>query len=186
MKTLKTIVLVIGGLLVSFCLLVTLIFLVVFKDADSTGVITEDSMYPTMKTGSIFFADKEAYKNKFPQRGDIVVLKFNKQLESLRKTQEDRIVKRIIGLPSEEIVLENGQIFIDGEVLIESYLKNANSTLAGDFLLEGVEVKIPPESYFVMGDNRENSFDSRDWGFVQKDDITAKVESCLARCQLSN
>ncbi len=104
------------------------------------------SMEPTLYTDERMLVTKFTYYFDSPQRGDIVVTKF----------PEDRrnFVKRIIGLPGETISISDGKLYIDGVVLDEPYIKE---TLLWDY----DEITINQDSYVVMGDNRNNSRDSR-------------------------
>lgn len=96
-------------------------------------------------------------------RGDIVLVRAESIL-------------RIIGLPGEEIMIKNGSIYINEVKLNEAYLQKGIKTAAGNFLKEGIPAKIPAEEYIVLGDNRKNSQDSRDIGFIKTSDITGIVK----------
>ena len=96
-----------------------------------------------------------------PQRGDIVIL------HPRQRDQRD-LVKRIIGVPGDVLEIRNGTVYIDGRALIEPYV---NGSWRGDLQ----PVQIPSHEYFVMGDNRNESLDSRSFGLVQEDDIIGKA-----------
>ena len=105
-----------------------------------------------------------AYLNSEPKRGDIVIFKFPDNEKVL-------YIKRIIGMPGEELAVRDGHVYIDGEVLDEPYL---NVVTAGDF----GPYEIPEGAYFMMGDNRNDSADSRYWKntFLYRDGIVGKAE----------
>ncbi|MBH75063.1 MAG: signal peptidase I [Dehalococcoidia bacterium] len=96
-----------------------------------------------------------------PKRGEIIVFEYH--LEPGRD-----FVKRVIGLPGETVAIEAGSILIDGDVLEEPYLENKGQHYMSPIL-------VPEGSYFVVGDNRENSSDSRFWGPVHMANIVGKV-----------
>ncbi|MBI4029025.1 MAG: signal peptidase I [Candidatus Blackburnbacteria bacterium] len=127
------------------------------------------SMAPTLKDGQRFFVNKIAYKNDLPQRGDIVVFK-NPQ------NPDKELVKRITGLPNEQIKIQNGQVYINDGLYREFYLMNGDGapTYPGKFLEENKTFSIPADQYFVMGDDREHSLDSRDFGLVPKTNIVGQ------------
>jgi signal peptidase I len=106
-----------------------------------------------------------AFAPRLPSgRGDIVGFKYPKD-------ESKSFVQRIIALPGERIESRAGVIVIDGQPLVESYVAEANRTTDS----WGPRT-LPSDQYFVMGDNRRNSSDSRTWGFVRRDAIWAKVE----------
>lgn len=109
-------------------------------------------MEPTLKNGDRIFVDKNVSNLK---RGDIVVFYYP-------KNHNQSFVKRIIGLPSETVEIRAGQVFINGKALEEPYLSSEHNKL---------QTNLPPTlisegQYFVLGDNRDNSYDSRNWGTV--------------------
>lgn len=108
------------------------------------------------------------------QRGDIVAFetKVTKEISKKIYGKESGYVKRIIGLPNETIRLFKGQVYINGKVLEEPYIANFGSTYGKSFLDDCEELTIPDSKYFVMGDNRKSSIDSRaEIGFVDESEI---------------
>jgi signal peptidase I len=106
-----------------------------------------------------------AYLFHLPRRGDIVVFEYP------RDTSRDYI-KRVIGLPGETIDVRNGQVYVDGVPLEEPYLPESTVTRKGSVSLP---MKVPHNAVFVMGDNRENSSDSRNWGPLPLERIVGKA-----------
>jgi signal peptidase I len=129
-------------------------------------IVKGESMYPNFESGDYLIVDEISYRFAEPQRGDVIVFNFPKDT-----TQ--RFIKRVIGLPGETVNITNGQVHItkDGNeiVLDEKYLPS-NLKTYGD-----VNVVLGADEFFVLGDNREYSYDSRAWGVVPKKDIIGKA-----------
>ena len=131
--------------------------------------IPSGSMIPTLEGGDRVLVAKFWYSFTEPKRGQLFVFKY--PVDPKRD-----FVKRIIGLPGETIEIRNGTVFINDQALREEYVKNHDtfSLTAGPIFPES-PVKIPPNMYFAMGDNRPNSQDSRFWGFVPEQNIRGPV-----------
>ena len=125
-------------------------------------------MEPNFQDGEFLLSDKVTYRFSQPKRGDVIVFE-------APGTNNEEFIKRIIGLSGENISIENKKIIINGSVLKEDYLPDIFSTEGGIFLKNGQTVTIPENHFFVMGDNRSASSDSRIWGFVSKDKITGRA-----------
>lgn len=133
------------------------------------------SMNPNFATNQLLFVNK-LYATPLGQtigmnyqRGDVVVFKFPQQ-------GNKEVVKRVIGLPGEQIRLEDGIFYINGTRLTEKFATVEDVTKQHDFLIDGGPSKtIPPNNYFLVGDNREESADSRKFGFIPKELIIGKV-----------
>ncbi len=125
------------------------------------------SMYPTFEDGEYLIANKINYKFSDPQRGDVVIFRHN-------ATQD--YIKRIIGMPGETISLRNGKILVDDQPLDESYYLDASIyTNGGSVLSEGEDYVVPEDRFFVMGDNRQHSSDSRVFGAIMESDIKGRA-----------
>lgn len=139
---------------------------VVFANA----VVPTGSMLNTIHEGDRIIASRLAYINEDPQRYDVIIFKY--------PDDETQIyVKRVIGLPGETVQVVNGVVYVtktDGETiqLDDSFV--TNGTPEGDF----GPFEVPADSYFMMGDNRNSSWDSRFWNnkFVNKEKILGKVK----------
>lgn len=125
------------------------------------------SMYPNFNDGDYIITDKLTPKFHEYSKGEIIVFK--------KKDRHDDFIKRIIGLPGDKIRVSDGKVYINNQALVEPYLKNGPYTSAGLFAEENQEVIVPENSYFVLGDNRNVSSDSREWGFVERDEIKGEV-----------
>lgn len=144
------------------------IFLFVYLLVLQPHKINGNSMEPNFHDGQYLLTDKLTYRFREPQRGDVVVFEppVNK---------EEEYIKRIIGLPGEAISVKDGHFYINGVSLSEDYIPADIYTKGKSFLPNNSEKIIPQGSYFVSGDNREYSSDSRYWGFITKDKITGKA-----------
>ena len=160
----------IGQFLLSFLetMVVALVVSIVLYLFVLTGEeVIGSSMYPTYENGEHLMADKVTYKFSKPKRGDIIIFKYS-------DTQD--FIKRIIGLPGDQIMLMDGHIYINGAKLNESsYLQDSVYTNGGEYLHEGETINIPDNEYFVCGDNRQHSSDSRTFGPIQKANIKGKA-----------
>jgi signal peptidase I len=130
-----------------------------------TREVPSGSMIPAIEVGERFLLNKTAYWFHEPQRFQIVVLKPTKAAG----IKED-LVKRVIGLPGEKLMVQEGMVWINDRPLKESYItpERAPVNESGPFL-------IPKGEYFVMGDNRNNSRDSRFWGTVPRKNIEGQA-----------
>jgi signal peptidase I len=123
-------------------------------------------MQPTLEINDRLIIDKVTYRFDDPKRGDIVVFSPPPILQE--QDVRDDLIKRIIGLPGDDVAVENGKVFVNGEVLDETYLKDGIDYEFGP-------VTVPPDQYLVLGDNRNNSFDSHAWGFVPSENIIGRA-----------
>lgn len=141
------------------------IFLIVYLLILRPHKIKGTSMHPNFPDAEYLLTEKVSYYTKDPQRGDVIVFK--------PPISDDEFIKRVIGLPGEEISVRNGKIYINGKELKEDYIKV--DTNPGNFLEEGETYKVPAGQYFVIGDNRPHSSDSRTWGPITKKVISGKA-----------
>jgi len=145
-----------------------LVLYVVIQYAVQTVHVLGSSMYATLHDNDLLVASKISYKLHPPQRGDIVV--FKPPDEASRD-----FIKRIIALPGERIHIAKSVIYINGQVLREPYLPE-KWTYNNNWPASGQDQLIPPDEYFVMGDNRNHSSDSRTFGPIELDSILGKAE----------
>jgi signal peptidase I len=125
-------------------------------------IIPSGSMEPTLTDGDMIVANKMIYRFSEPKRGDIIVFKY--------PPNPDRdFVKRLIGLPGEKVLIKDSILHINGKVIAESYLPK------GLKFQDYGPVTVPEDKYFMMGDNRNNSLDSRAWGEMPKENIIGKA-----------
>ncbi len=142
------------------------IALVITKFVQPT-LVKGHSMYPTLEPNNYLIINKIPYMMREPERGDIVV--FKSELKTTNGKEKD-LIKRVIAVEGDKIEVRNGKIFINGKQMEEEYIN-------GDFTSGDLEITIPKHHVFVMGDNRQNSLDSRDSkvGPIDIDNIRGKV-----------
>ncbi|MGH7904646.1 MAG: signal peptidase I [Candidatus Dormibacteraceae bacterium] len=133
--------------------------------AIQTVAVFGPSSYPNLEQGDYLIASKIDYRIHSPQRGDFVIIR-----DPWDASQN--FIKRVIGLPGEMISIRNAHVYINGKRLIEPYLSD---TEAWTYQTTMAPIKLRPRSYFVMGDNRNHSTDSRDFGPVSVNDVEAKA-----------
>ena len=145
------------------CLLALVIVFYFGRQVKNSG----DSMRPAVLDGDIVLVNRMIYDASKPKRGDIIVFKPNGN-ENARS-----YIKRIIGLPGETVQIKDGEIYIDGEKLEEKY----ETTAIEDAGTASEEITLDGDEYFVLGDNRRNSEDSRmaDIGNVKRSEIEGKA-----------
>lgn len=141
------------------------IFLIVYLLILRPHKIKGASMEPNFPDGEYLLTEKISYYTKEPKRGDVIVFK--------PPISEDEFIKRVIALPGETISIVDGKFVINDIVLNETYINV--DTSAGSFLSEGQVYVVPEGEYFVAGDNRPHSSDSRIWGPINKSVITGKA-----------
>ncbi len=143
-------------------LIIILIVILVRSFIITPAVVDGKSMYPTLNDNNVVLLNKIDYKLNSLKRFDIVVVNYN----------GEKLIKRVIGLPGEHVEYKNNSLFIDGYLVSENFShKDTN-----DFKLETIGyLKIPGDKYFVVGDNRGYSVDSRMIGLIDKKDIKGKV-----------
>lgn len=137
--------------------------------------IPSGSMIPTLDVGDRIIVNKFIYRFHPPRRFDIIVFEYpyNKLSEGTNMTWESvkkwvglsndlkDFIKRVVGLPGETVQVKRGQVYINGQPLAEKHLFNRDASDFGPY-------RIPDDGYFMMGDNRGNSADSRVWGYLPK------------------
>lgn len=132
-----------------------------------TTVMQEGSMDPTLSAGDMVLINRAAYKIGEPKRGDIIAYRVSEDENASTH------IKRVIGLPGETISIQDGQILIDGK----TYQEKKNLPSIQNPGLAETEITLGRDEYFVLGDNRNNSEDSRsaDVGNIRKGNIIGKL-----------
>jgi signal peptidase I len=139
-------------------------------------IVSGSSMEPNYSNGQYLIIDEISYRFTEPARGDVVVIRYPKDRKQF-------FIKRIIGLPGEKVLIDNGRVTIvndanpEGVTLSEEYLPSQGLTFPHNTALIGGKksITLKTDEYFMMGDNRLASSDSRDWGILKRDDMIGKV-----------
>jgi signal peptidase I len=145
---------------VEIILLVAIVFTAIKLSID-TREVQETSMLPNYHSGDKFIANKLAYVFGSPQRGDVIVFYYPADPSHV-------LIKRIIGIPGDTLVITPTTVSINGHVLDEPYISSPGNPTVG-------QITLGANQYFVMGDNRPISCDSRSWGPLPRNDIIGKV-----------
>lgn len=151
---------------VLYIIVAVLLAMVVQKFIIRPFVVNGESMDPTLTTGDYLLIDEVSYKFREPERGDVVVFRAPPEPDKF-------FVKRIIGLPGDTVSIDGSTVTISnsenpkGFKLSEPFITHS--------ALNQIVVKVPPNEYFVMGDNRNGSFDSRSWGTLPKANLRGRA-----------
>ena len=141
-------------------LLLSIVLFLIINAVSARIKIDGSSMEPTLHHGEFVIVSKLNYRFGEPQRGDIVVFDFPRNI-----TQE--YIKRVIGLPGDHIRIENQTVYVNGRVVEEPYI-NAPPNYEGEW-------QVPGDALFVLGDNRNNSSDSHNWGVVPMSNLIGEA-----------
>lgn len=128
--------------------------------------IPSGSMLPTLQINDRLIIDKLSYRFNTPQRGDIVVFSPTSTLE--KQNFHDAFIKRVIGLPGDKVEVKGGRVYVNDQALRENYIEE-------DPQYQWGPQTVSNGSYLVLGDNRNNSYDSHYWGFVPREKIIGRA-----------
>ena len=128
--------------------------------------IPSESMLPTLEINDRLIVDKLGYRFKEPRRGDVVVFKPTAKLEELNF--KDAFIKRVIGLPGDKVEVKERVVYVNDQPLEEQYIEEQPNYEYGPVI-------VPENEYLVLGDNRNNSYDSHYWGFVPRENIIGQA-----------
>jgi len=149
------------------------VFVVIYLFLFQPHQVKGNSMYPNFHNGEFLLTDKISYRFGTPQRGDVIIFKAPPS-EPCAEI-ECEYIKRIIGTPGDTVKVSEGKIYINNQILTEPYLPKGLTTSPGSFLRENQEVKIPPNEYLPLGDNRNQSRDGREFGTIPFSSIVGKA-----------
>ena len=149
-------------------LLIFAIFLVVYVFLFRPFQVSGNSMYPTFSDKQYILTNIIGLKISPLKPGDVIVFK-------APPNPEKDYIKRVIGVPGDTILLKDGDVYVNNKFFDQSaFLSPDVKTYGGAFLRENTTTTVLPDSYFVLGDNRLGSSDSREWGFVPASSIVGK------------
>lgn len=140
-------------------------FVVVYMFLFRPFEVKGESMFPNLHDSQYLITNIISLKLGNPKLGDVIVFK-------APNTPEKDFIKRVIGIKGDKVSIKDGQVYLNDKLLDESkYLDDSVKTYGGSFIKEGQTVTVPDGYFFVLGDNRSYSSDSREWGFVSKKNI---------------
>ncbi len=150
------------------------IFVVIYLFLVQPHQVNGNSMWPNFFSGEYLLTDKLSYRFHDPERGDVVVFHAPSGARCPQELQCD-FVKRIIGLPDENIQISEGIIMINDVILDEEYLPDEQAFVTNTSNGEPLRTSLKSDEYFVLGDNRSHSSDSRAWGPTTKESIVGRA-----------
>lgn len=150
------------------------LFLLIHTLIAEARFVPSPSMVPTIELGDRFLVEKVTYRFTQPKRGEIVVFhptqRAKNQAMQYGQVLKEDFIKRIIALPGEKVFVKEGKVYVNGKVLNEPYINEERRPF-----YEVKTLTVPPGQYWVLGDNRNNSFDSHRWGFVPRNNIIGRA-----------
>jgi signal peptidase I len=154
------------GRLILFLIIFSILSYYLFSRFVITAVVVQGrSMAPTLQDGGRYLLNRVTLCFREPRRGDVIVIR--------DLFHADFAVKRIVGLPGEAIQLREGRVFINGQTLEEPYLAPGTRTYSPDW--RGLTIDLDVSQYFVLGDNRPSSEDSRSYGPLSRKHIVGLI-----------
>ena len=149
------------------------VFVLLYLFVAQPNQVKGNSMVPNYIDGEYLLTDKLTYQFSAPKRGDVVVFR----APATEPCAEDQCeyIKRIIGLPGDVVMVENNQVYLNGQLLDQKFIPEDFVTMPGAYCEEGKEVTVPEGQFLVFGDNRNHSRDGREFGPINKDLILGKA-----------
>jgi len=166
----------IGGFVLDFIQSIVLalaVFVILYLFVAQPNQVSGSSMLPNFVDKEFLLTEKISYYLGDPQRGDVVIFKAP-STESC-SAEECEYIKRIIGIPGDKVMIKDGQVYLNGQLLDQTFLPSGVETEEEDYMKEGMEVIVPDGQYLCFGDNREHSRDSRAFGPIKKETIVGKA-----------
>ena len=153
--------------IIDFVKLIIVIIIILFLMIYVVSVtqVVGNSMNSTLENGDVLILNKFKYRFTDIKRGDII---------SLEYADTKYLIKRVIGLPGDKVSIRDNTLYINGELYVENYLDEGLEYDDFDLSSLGYDT-IPEDMYLVLGDNREDSLDSREIGLISKDEVIGKV-----------
>lgn len=149
------------------------VFVLLYLFVAQPNEVKGSSMMPNFVDKEYLLTDKLSYQFSDPQRGDVVV--FKAPPSEPCAVDECEYIKRVIGVPGDRVMVQNGEVYLNGALLNEFYLPDDFVSEPGAFLEEGVEKEVPEGHYLCLGDNRSHSRDGREFGPIEKRLIVGKA-----------
>ncbi len=149
------------------------VFVLLYLFVAQPNEVKGSSMYPNFKDKEYLLTEKLSYQFGEPKRGDVVI--FKAPASEPCAADECEYIKRVIGIPGDEVMVKEGDVYLNGEKLDQSFLPEMVYSSPGDYMEEGVEKTVPEGQYLCFGDNRPNSRDGREFGPIDRDLIIGKA-----------
>jgi len=149
------------------------VFVLLYLFVAQPNEVKGSSMVPNFVDKEYLLTDKLSYQFGEPQHGDVVV--FKAPPSEPCAVDECEYIKRVIGVPGDRVMVKDGQVYLNGALLDQSFLPDDFVSDPGEFLEEGVEKTVPSGQYLCLGDNRSHSRDGREFGPIKRSLIVGKA-----------
>jgi len=149
------------------------VFVLFYLFVAQPNEVKGSSMYPNFENGEYLLTEKVSYQFGDPQRGDVVI--FKAPASEPCAEDECEYIKRVIGIPGDRVMVKEGDVYVNGEMLSQDFLPEMVYSSPGSYMEEGVEKTVPEGQYLCFGDNRPNSRDGREFGPIDRDLIIGKA-----------
>ena len=166
----------IGGFILDFIQSIVLalaVFVLLYLFVAQPNEVKGSSMLPNFVDKEFLLTEKISYYLGDPQRGDVVI--FKAPSTEPCAAEECEYIKRIIGLPGDRVMVKDGKVYLNGELLDQTFLASDVITMEGQYAQEGIELIVPSDEYLCFGDNRQHSRDGREFGPIKKELIVGKA-----------
>ena len=157
---------------------IALILAIIISLLIKPTIVKESSMEPNFNSNDYIFLSRTAYKfGREPKRGDVIVFRSNSDTLLDAKGRHKLLIKRVVGIPDDKIKIAEGKVYVNGEEADQSFTKDGETWVRGPGDDETLELTVPEDTVFCMGDNREVSVDSRskEVGCIDQDTIIGKA-----------
>jgi signal peptidase I len=149
------------------------VFVLFYLFVAQPNEVKGSSMFPNFKDKEYLLTEKITYQFGDPKRGDVVI--FKAPPSEPCAADECEYIKRVIGVPGDKVMVKDGDVYVNGEMLTQNFLPEKVYTSPGDYMEEGIEKEVPAGEYLCFGDNRPNSRDGREFGPIKRDTIIGKA-----------
>jgi len=149
------------------------VFVLFYLFVAQPNEVKGSSMFPNFKDKQYLLTEKISYQFNNPQRGDVVI--FKAPASEPCAADECEYIKRVVGVPGDKVMVKEGDVYLNGEKLDQSFLPEMVYSSPGEYMEEGVEKEVPEGKYLCFGDNRPNSRDGREFGPIDRDLIIGKA-----------
>ena len=166
----------VGGFILEFVQSIVLalsVFVLLYLFVAQPNEVKGNSMVPNFDNGEYLLTDKLSYQFNEPKRGDVVV--FKAPPSEPCAVDQCEYIKRIIGVPGDRVMVKDGLVYLNGQLLDQRFLPADYTTAAGEYSIEGIEKEVPLGQYLCFGDNRSHSRDGREFGPIDKSLIVGKA-----------